>query len=126
MSDEHDPGLRQMLRLWGTPPVPDGLDQRVLASYRAGVAKESLWRRFFCVSIQVPLPVAVAAAILLVVTAVFALRRGPAAPEQMPPLAEATLSAGRLDVPVVTRTSLQGFEPVSDMNVTVVPQGLRP
>jgi hypothetical protein len=120
-----DPALRRVLRLWEAPEVPSSLDERVTASFRRETA-QPWWRRLFRVSVPVPLPVAVAVLLLLLVTATIALRRpAPAVPE-VPQLAEAKQSARALDVPVVTHTSLAGFEPVSDMAVTVVSDKSRP
>jgi hypothetical protein len=114
-----DPALRRVLRLWEAPEVPPSLDERLTASFRRETAPP-WWRRLFRVSVPVPLPVAVAVLLLLLVTATIALRRpAPVAPD-VPQLAEVKQSARALDVPVVTHTSLTGFEPVSDMAVTVV------
>jgi hypothetical protein len=76
-------------------------------------------------SVPVPLPVAVAALLLLVVTALVALRRTPAPPSP-PQLAEESApaqTARRMEAPVVTRTSLAGFQPVSELSVTLVQAG---
>ena len=120
-----DPALRRVLRLWEAPEVPSSLDERLTASFRRETG-EPWWQRLFRVSVPVPLPVAVAVLLLLLVTATIALRRpAPGAPD-VPQLAEAKQSARALDVPVVTHTSLAGFEPVSEMSVTVVPEKSRP
>jgi hypothetical protein len=123
--EPHDPALRRLLRLWEAPEVPRSLDERLTASFRRETATP-WWRRLFAVSVPVPLPVAVAVLLLLLVTAAIALRRPAPATPDVPQLAEAKQSASRLDVPVVTHTSLAGFEPVSDMAVTVVPEKSRP
>ncbi len=119
---ERDEELARLLARWSAPLVPDGMDERMLAAYRrqAGTA-EPWWARLFTVSVRVPLPVAVGLLMLLVVTAVLALRpvappstagtTGPSAPIQ---------AAQRLDPPVVTRTSLAGFEPVPEVTATVL------
>jgi hypothetical protein len=113
---EEDPALRRVLGLWQTPAVPGRLDARVLDSFRKATDRRPWWARLFTVSVSVPLPVAVAALALLIASAVVIARR-PAAPSEAP-VAEAVLTADRGTV--VTQTSLAGFEPVEDMNVTIV------
>jgi hypothetical protein len=119
---ERDEALSRLLTQWTPPSVPESLDERVLASYRRQVSRAPFWRRLFTTSIRVPLPVAVAALILLLLSAA-ALLRNPASRPEEPQLSRAaggarTASVG--DQPVVTRTSLAGFQPVAEMNVTVV------
>jgi hypothetical protein len=124
-TEPEDPALRRLLRLWEAPDLPPSLDERLIASFRRETAPP-WWRRLFQVSVPVPLPVAVAVLLLLLVTAAIALRRpAPVSPE-VPQLAEVKQTARALDVPVVTHTSLAGFEPVSDMAVTVVSEKSRP
>jgi hypothetical protein len=120
---ERDESLSRLLAQWTPPSVPETLDARVLASYRRRVAHVPFWRRLLSTSIRVPLPVAVAALVILLVAAAVALRRPSANRPDEPQLTRAaggarTASVG--DQPVVTRTSLAGFEPVAEMNVTVV------
>ncbi len=120
---ERDETLSRLLAQWTPPSVPEALDARVLASYRRRVAHAPFWRRLLSTSIRVPLPVAVAALILLLLAAAVALRRPSANRLDEPQLAGATAAtrtARSADQPLVTRTSLAGFEPVAEMNVTVV------
>ena len=120
---ERDETLSRLLAQWTPPSVPEALDARVLASYRRRVAHAPFWRRLLSTSIRVPLPVAVAALILLLLAAAVALRRPSANRLDEPQLAGATAAtrtARTSDQPLVTRTSLAGFEPVAEMNVTVV------
>lgn len=119
--DIRDEELDGLLRRWGAPVVPEGMDERVLAAYRRQVrAAEPWWSRLFTASVRVPLPVAVGLLMLLVVTAALALR-----PEGTPPTAgtsgpSAPVQAVRAtDPPVVTRTNLSGFQPVSEVTATV-------
>jgi hypothetical protein len=120
---EWDERLHRLLQRWSAPVVPDGMDQRVLEAFRrqAGAIREPWWSRLFTASVRVPLPVAVGVLMLLIVTAALALR--PATP---PPTAgtggpsEPVQAARRGDVPVVSRTSLAGFQPVSEVTATVV------
>jgi len=119
---ERDDELHRLLERWSAPVVPDGLDDRVLVAYRRQVgAREPWWSRLFTASVRVPLPVAVGVLMLLIVTAALALR--PAVP---PPTAgtsgpsDPVQAARHLDVPVVSRTSLAGFQPVTEVTATVV------
>ena len=119
---ERDDELHRLLARWSAPVVPDGLDDRVLVAYRrqAGV-REPWWSRLFTASVRVPMPVAVGVLMLLIVTAALALRpvgppptagtSGPSSPVQ---------AARRVDMPVVSRTSLAGFQPVTEVTATVV------
>jgi len=120
--DIRDEELDGLLRRWGAPVVPDGMDERVLAAYRRQVrAAEPWWSRLFTATVRVPLPVAVGLLMLLVVTAALALRPvaesptagtgGPSQPVQ---------AVRAVDPAVVTRTDLSGFQPVSEVTATVV------
>jgi hypothetical protein len=123
--DEQDPErdgeLHRVLERWGAPVVPEGMDERVLGAYRRQTGREPWWSRLFTSSVRVPLPVAVGVLMLLIVTAALALR-----PTTPPPTAgtagpgEPVQAARRGDVPVVSRTSLAGFQPVTEVTATVV------
>jgi hypothetical protein len=117
-----DPELRRVLRLWEAPAVPASLDERMLASFQRQTAAP-WWRRLFTASVPVPLPVAVAVLLLLLVSAAIALRRPVGTTPEVQQTADVVRSVARLDAPVVTHTSLAGFQPVADMNVTVVSGG---
>ena len=118
---ERDDELHRLLERWSAPVVPDGMDERVLQAFRrqAGAGREPWWSRLFTASVRVPVPVALGVLMLLIVTAALALR--PVAP---PPTAtgpsEPVQAARRGDVPVVSRTSLAGFQPVAEVTATVV------
>jgi hypothetical protein len=117
-----DPEIRRLLHLWKPPAVSPEFDERVLTSYRRQT-ETPLWRRLFTVSIPVPLPVAAVILILLLVSATLVLRNPDASAPHVPLLAKAKLTAQQLDdPPVVTRTSLAGFEPVTDMSVDIIPE----
>jgi len=123
---ERDEELSRLLGRWEAPIVPEGLDERVLGAYRkrSGLARAP-WSRFFSSSITVPVPVALALVLALLLTAALALR--PASP---PPTAESPGGASSSapvqaaqTAPVVTGTSLAGFQPVSEITATVVQEG---
>lgn len=114
-----DRELSRLLDEWTVPAVPDALDRRVLASFRAHAGRTPLWRRFFTTSLRVPLPVAVAI-LLFLILAVWAPRPKPApAIETAAPLA-GPRTARFEGKGVTSRTGLAGFQPVAEMNVTVV------
>jgi hypothetical protein len=126
---ERDDELHRLLERWSAPVLPEGMDERMLVAYRGQVgAGEPWWSRLFTATVRVPLPVAVGVLMLLIVTAALALRpptppstagtSGPSEPVQ---------AARHLDVPVVSRTSLAGFQPVTEVTATVVtdPAGTR-
>lgn len=117
-----DEELARLLARWSAPIVPDGMDERMLAAFRrqAGTA-EPWWARLFTATVRVPLPVAVGLLMLFVVTAVLALR--PATPPSTAGTtgpSEPVQAAQHQDSPVVTRTSLAGFEPVPEVTATVL------
>ena len=119
---ERDEELGKLLARWSAPIVPDGMDERMLAAYRrqAGTA-EPWWARLFTASVRIPLPVAVGLLMLFIVTAALALRPAPApstAGSAGP--SEPVRAAQHVDSPVVTRTSLAGFEPVPEVTATVL------
>ncbi len=119
---EHDcdPALRSVLREWEAPEVPSSLDARVVDSYRRKVNREPFWRRFFTTSVRVPLPMAVAVMMLLAIALALAVSR---------PGTERTLPAQYVqapaDQPIVVRTDLAGFEPVEEVNVSVVTEQIK-
>jgi hypothetical protein len=119
--EERDERLARLLRCWGPPAVPEGLDERVLAAYRRRTLP--LWRRLLKAEVRVPLPVAAAVLLLLVLSAVFALRPAPAGGTAAAPASASSgpvQTARRPDPAVVSRTSFVGFEPVDEMQATVV------
>ena len=121
LDPERDEELSRLLQRWSAPVVPEGMDARVLAAWRREMGREPWWSRLFTASVRVPVPVAVGVLMLLLVAAALALRpvnapptagtAGPAAPVQ---------AARQADVPVVSRTSLAGFQPVTEVTATVV------
>jgi hypothetical protein len=123
---ERDEGLSRLLARWEAPVVPESLDERVLKAYRrqAGIARP-WWVRLLGSSIQVPVPVAIALALLLLLTATFALRPTPPPPTAGTPGAGGPVQAAQAASPLVTGTSLAGFQPVSEITATVVKEGTR-
>jgi membrane-associated protease RseP (regulator of RpoE activity) len=122
LDPERDDELHRLLERWSAPVVPDGMDERVLAAYRRQTgSREPWWTRLFTASVRVPVPVAVGVLMLLIVTAMLALR-----PPVAPPTAgtagpsEPVQAARHADVPVVSRTNLAGFQPVDQVTATVV------
>ena len=120
---EPDPELSRLLERWSAPVVPDGMDERMLVAYRrqTGGRSEPWWSRLFTASVRVPLPVAVGVLMLLIVTAALALRPPTTAPTAGTTGPSDPVQAARsADVPVVSRTSLAGFQPVTEVTATVV------
>lgn len=128
MTDERDNSrdekLQGLLRKWEAPVVPDGMDERVMAAYRreAGTA-EPIWKRWLTSSIRVPLPVALVVALLLIFTAALALRPANPPPTAVTPDTSGPVRAAQRAAPVVTGTSLAGFQPVAEVTATVVQGG---
>jgi hypothetical protein len=122
MDPERDDELHRLLERWSAPVVPEGMDERVLGAYRRQTGgAEPWWSRLFTASVRVPLPVAVGLVMLLIVTAVLAFRPVPAGPTAGTSGPSAPVQAARQgDVPVVSRTSLAGFQPVTEVTATVV------
>jgi hypothetical protein len=120
-AEEKDAVLGSILREWRVPDPSRGLDERVLDSYRGKVHARPLWQRFFFASVRVPLPVAALAMALIFIAAAVAIRRQPVA-TTVPPAIMGTdgLQASHAEPPVVIHTSLEGFQPVADINVTVM------
>ncbi|MFI4942397.1 MAG: hypothetical protein ACHP85_03975 [Burkholderiales bacterium] len=119
---ERDEDLQRLLARWSASPVPDGMDGRVLAAYRRETGgAEPWWKRLLTASVRVPLPVAVGVLLLLIVTAVLARRPAPPAPTAGTAAPSEPVQAVRHpEVPVVTPTSLAGFQPVAEVTATVV------
>lgn len=122
---EHDPELARLLQDWAVPALPDSLDERVKTLFRTRAPRVPLWRRFFATSIRVPLP-AVLAALLLLLAAAFWRPSAPSPDEvESAESSEPTRSARHESRPGLTG-SLAGFEPVSEMNVTVLSESGTP
>jgi hypothetical protein len=109
-----DEDLRDLLRQWDAPPLPDGLDERMLARYRR--SHLAWWRRPVPVRFSLPF-----AAVLLVAAGVILAGRsrppaseGPSAPAS--PVVAAAAHAGS----AFARTSLAGFRPMAEVTATVV------
>jgi len=119
---ERDEDLHRLLARWSAPLVPDALDERVLAAYRRQTgAGAPWWERLFTASVRVPLPVAIGVVMLLLVVAALALRPAPVPSTAGAPGPAGTVqTARRTEPPVVTRTSLAGFQPVTEVTATVV------
>jgi hypothetical protein len=127
-NDTRDDELRKVLRTWEAPDAPEGMDERVLAAFRRqapspGPAPAPFWQRWLTSSIRVPVPVALALALLLVVTAALALRPESPPPTAVAPAPSEPVQAARRDTPVVTGTSLAGFQPVTEVTASVVQEG---
>jgi hypothetical protein len=116
-----DPELGRLLEEWTVPALPDTLDRRVLDSYRTQVGRAPLWQRFFTTSLRVPLPVAVAL-LLILALAFWVPRRKPEPPmETSEPLAGPRTAQVQVHASAIPVSgSLAGFEPVREMNVTVL------
>jgi hypothetical protein len=71
--------------------------------------------------VRVPLPVAAFVLLMLIMTAALALRPAPPAPTAgTASPAEPVPAVRKIETPVVTRTSLAGFQPVAEVTATVV------
>ena len=113
-----DEDLRDLLREWDAPALPDGLDERMLARYRR--RHRAWWRR--PVSVHFSLPFA-ASVLLVAAGAILAGRSRPAsegssapASPVAPPAAHAAAHAAAAPA----RTSLAGFRPMAEVTATVV------
>jgi hypothetical protein len=100
--------------------APKHLDERVVEAYRSQVARPRWWRRLLTVPVRLPVPVAVAAAVLLLVIGYLA-GRGTTVPGSAPPAPErAAVETRSATFPMVTRTRLEGFEALEEVKVTIV------
>jgi hypothetical protein len=119
---ERDEELQRLLARWSASAVPDGMDDRVLAAYRRQTGGgRPWWERLLTSSVRVPLPVAVGVLLLLIVTAALARRPAPPAPTAGTAAPSEPVQAVRNpEGPVVTPTSLAGFQPVAEVTATVV------
>jgi hypothetical protein len=75
MEPMDDPGLKKLLREWQVEDAPRSLDERVLS------VRQPWWKLLMGGSVRVPLPVALALAVLFVVMGAALLR-----PRTNPPL----------------------------------------
>ena len=117
---EPDPELARLLQEWTAPALPDSLDERVRALFRSRAPRRPIWRRFFATSIRVPLPVALALLLALLLTALW--RPRDRAPDVESAESSAPTRAARQETQPGLKSSLAGFEPVREMNVTVLPE----
>ena len=109
-----DPELRRALREWELEGTPASLDLRVLGSYRSASRRGGPWRRLLWT--PWPVPVALAFGALLLVAGYLA---GRSAPGVSPDSArgETARLAQAAERPVVTNTTLSGFEPLVEVEV---------
>ena len=97
------------------------MDGRVLAAYRHQTGGgQPWWQRLLTASVRVPLPVAVGVLLLLIVTAALARRPAPPAPTAGTAAPQPVQAVRNAETPVVTPTSLAGFQPVAEVTATVV------
>jgi hypothetical protein len=110
-----DEELRDLLRQWDAPALPEGLDERMLARYRR--RHLAWWRR----PVPVRLSLSFAASVLLVAAGAILAGRS------RPPSSESASAAALPVAPTAAhadaapaRTSLAGFRPVAEVTATVV------
>jgi len=111
--------LDRVLDEWTVPALPKTLDRRVMASFRAQPGSHRLWRRLLTASIRIPLPVAIAACLLLAAIVLWGPKKSPPPPEASQPATgprTAQFAEGTEGKP----STLAGFAPVREMNVTVL------
>lgn len=95
-----EPELRALLDEWDAPSAPPSLDARVFAAYRAGHGRALLWRRVWGAKLSLPVPLATACALLMVVGGWLAWR---GAIQPVPPPALPTVETKIVAVPVVQK-----------------------
>ena len=120
-----DPVLGELLGKWDVPDISRALERQILSDYRKGLRHEPLWRRLFFTSVRVPIPIAAAALILLLLAAANAFRHPPETKTAPTAISRGAVQANNSDAPLVINTSLAGFHPVSDVNVTVIGDRLK-
>ncbi|SRR5579883_372301 len=96
MEPDDDKDLHKLLKEWQVPDAPRSLDERVLRK------RQAWWRILLTGSIRIPVPVALAAAVILIAMATVLLRPHKTAPEP------------------ASSVSLEDFRPVKDLNVRVI------
>lgn len=72
-----DAELSALLGVWEAPTPTEGSRERLLASFRARVARPPLWKRLLTSTVRVPVPLAACAALALALAA-YALASRPA------------------------------------------------
>ena len=110
-----DEELRDLLREWDAPALPEGLDERMLARYRR--RHLAWWRR--SVPVRVSLPFA-ASVLLVAAGAILAGRSRPPASESASAPASAVVRPAAHAEAAPARTSLAGFRPMAEVTATVV------
>ena len=114
-SSARDEDLRDLLRQWDAPALPDGLDERMLARYRR--RHLAWWRRPVPVHFSLPF----AASLLLVAAgAILAGRSRPSSSEGPSAPASPVVAAAAHAGAAPARTSLAGFRPMAEVTATVV------
>jgi hypothetical protein len=72
---EAEPELKQWLMRWDAPAPSARLDEQVWSAYRQQFPRRPWWRHWLTASIRIPVPVAVAAGLLLCVMSWLAARQ---------------------------------------------------
>jgi hypothetical protein len=109
-----DEDLRDLLREWEAPALPDGLDERMLARYRD--RHRAWWRRPVPVRFSLPF----AAVLLVAAGAILSGRSRPPASEGPSAPASPVVAAAAHAGAAPARTSLAGFRPMAEVTATVV------
>src|ERR1017187_4120877 len=113
--NEKDP-LRSLLYEWEAPEPSAALEARIRAGYRAG-RRPTFWERLWSFRVSIPVPVLVAAALLI--AAGFWLARRSVPSQNPAPVAPA---AGGY----MTRLEAAGFQPLPDGEIRVIRSGGKP
>jgi hypothetical protein len=77
---DEDRELKSLLGEWKTPEITSSLDQRIFKAYRRQVFDKPWWRRWLTGSINLPVPVAATAVVLLCGTSYLAMRKAASYP----------------------------------------------
>ena len=70
-SSSEMPDLNELLKSWEVPEAPNSLNRRVLSDYRQHVNRVPFWKKIFTSSVQIPMPLVLAQAALLLVAGAF-------------------------------------------------------
>ena len=117
MTEETEGTLARERRASEDGALPEGMDDRILAAYRREVGARRGARR----SLRVLLPVAALVPVVVLAGAALRHRARPAGPgASAPSRRPEPVQTALYEAPVVTATSLAGFEPVDDMQAVVV------
>ncbi len=100
-SSSENPDLKELLKSWEVPEVPNSLNRRVISDYRQHVNRVPFWKKIFMSSVRIPMPLMLAQAALLLVAGAFVISSFVKQPPAATPVVAENIQTKFIEVPVI-------------------------